>query len=121
MATAALGTALVAGFMFQNITEGLRVIAPLVKVEPGLLTLAPLGLVGGAPAVVGAWVGGLVSSESLSVLFLAVGAGAVSQAAYEIGRERVWREAAGRERPLAVFGGMAAGMLALFVTGGVIE
>ena len=121
LGAAALGTFLVVGFIIQNITEGLGIIVPLAKDEPRLRTLALLGLVGGAPAIVGAWVGGLVSSEPLSVLFLAVGAGAVFQVAYEIGREMVWKEAATRERPLAAFGGVLAGMLVLYVTGGVIK
>ena len=118
---AALGTFLVVGFITQNITEGLGIIVPLAKDQPRLRTLALLGLVGGAPAIVGAWVGGLVSSAPLSVLFLAIGAGAVFQVAYEIGREMVWKKAAARERPLAAFGGVLAGMLVLYVTGVVIK
>ena len=118
---AALGTFLVVGFIIQNITEGLGIVVPLARDKPRLRTLALLGLVGGAPAIVGAWVGGLVSSASLSVLFLAVGAGAVFQVAYEIGREMVFKEAAARERPLAAFGGVLAGMLVLYVTGVVIK
>jgi len=76
-------------------------------------------LVGGAPAIVGAWVGGLVHSPPLSILFLAIGAGAVLQVAYEIARKMVWggKGAALRERPLFAFGGVLAGMTVLYVTG----
>ena len=118
---AALGTFLVVGFIIQNITEGLGIVVPVAKDRPPLRTLALLGLVGGAPAIVGAWVGGLVYSQPLSVLFLAIGAGAVFQVAYEIGREMVWKGGPVRDKPLAVFGGVLTGMLVLYVTGVVIK
>ena len=118
---AALGTFLVVGFIIQNITEGLGIVVPVARDKPSLRSLALLGLIGGAPAIVGAWVGGLVHSQALSVLFLAIGAGAVFQVAYEIGREMVWKDAPGRQRPLAAFGGVLAGMLVLYVTGVAIK
>ena len=59
---AALGTLLVVGFMLHNTTEGLAIVAPLAKERPSLRQLAWLGFIGGAPTVVGAWVGGLVYS-----------------------------------------------------------
>jgi zinc transporter ZupT len=116
---AALGTFLVIGFIIQNITEGLGIVVPIAKDSPPLRALAWLGLVGGAPAIVGAWVGGLVHSPPLSILFLAIGAGAVLQVAYEIARKMVWggKGAALRERPLFAFGGVLAGMTVLYVTG----
>jgi zinc transporter ZupT len=70
-----LGTFLVIGFFIQNITEGLAVIAPILRVRPGIGQLALLDFVGGAPAVVGAWIGGFAPSPTLAVLFLAIGAG----------------------------------------------
>ena len=114
---AALGTFLVVGFIIQNITEGLGIIVPIAKDSPPLRKLAWLGLIGGAPAIVGAWVGGLVHSPPLSILFLSIGAGAVFQVAFEIARKLVWGGAALRERPLFAFGGVLAGMLVLYVTG----
>ena len=114
---AALGTFLVVGFIIQNITEGLGIIVPIAKDSPSLRKLAWLGLIGGGPAIIGAWVGGLVHSPALSILFLAIGAGAVFQVAYEIARKLVWGGAALRERPLFAFGGVLAGMLVLYVTG----
>jgi zinc transporter ZupT len=118
---AALGTFLVIGFIIQNITEGLGIVVPIARDKPPVRTLALLGLVGGAPAILGAWVGGLVYSQPLSVLFLAIGAGAVFQVAYEIGREMVWKNASTRQMPLAAFGGVLAGMLVLYITGVVIK
>ena len=114
---AALGTFLVVGFIIQNITEGLGIVVPIAKDSPPLRTLAWLGLLGGVPAIIGAWVGGLVHSPPLSILFLSIGAGAVFQVAYEIGRKLVWGGSALRQRPLFAFGGVLAGMLVLYITG----
>ena len=118
---ATLGTFLVVGFIIQNITEGLGIVVPLANDRPPLRTLAFLGLIGGAPAIVGAWVGGLVNVQALSVLFLAIGAGAVFQVAYAIGRQMVWNNASARARPMTTFGGVLAGMLVLYLTGVVIK
>jgi zinc transporter ZupT len=118
---AALGTFLVVGFIIQNITEGLGIIAPIARDRPALRTLALLALIGGGPAIAGAWIGGLLYSMGWSVLFLAIGAGAVFQVAYQIGREMIWRKAAELDRPWAAFAGVMAGMLALYLTGLVIK
>lgn len=114
---AALGTFLVIGFIIQNVTEGLGIVVPIARDRPSLRSLAALGFIGGAPAIAGAWIGGLVQSQALSVLFLAIGAGAVFQVAYEIGRELVWKGSAWRQRPLVAFQGVLAGMLVLYLTG----
>jgi ZIP family zinc transporter len=116
---ATLGTFLVVGFIIQNLTEGLGIIAPIAKERPSLRSLALLGLIGGGPAIAGAWIGGLFSSQPLAVLFLAIGAGAVFQVAYTLGREMVW--GAKREAPFTVFGGVMTGMLLLYVTGLIIK
>ena len=118
---AALGTFLVVGFIIQNITEGLGIIVPISKDKPTIGSLASLGLIGGGPAIVGAWVGGLVYSQPLSVLFLAIGAGAVFQVAYQISRQMIWREMAKRHTPVTVFAGVLTGMLTLYVTGVAIK
>jgi zinc transporter ZupT len=118
---AALGAFLVIGFIIQNITEGLGVVVPISKDQPSIHSLALLGLVAGAPAIVGAWVGGLISSPVLSVLFLAIGAGAVYQVAYQIGRQMIWKDAAQQPMPVTAFMGITAGMLILYVTGLVIK
>ena len=118
---AALGTFLVVGFIIQNITEGLGIIVPISKDKPTIRSLALLGLIGGGPAIVGAWIGGLVYSQPLSVLFLAIGAGAVFQVAYEIGRQMIWKEVAKRQISVTVFAGVLTGMLTLYVTGVVIK
>ena len=118
---AALGTFLVIGFIIQNITEGLGIVVPISRDRPALRTLALLAVIGGGPAIAGAWIGGLLYSQPLSVLFLAIGAGAVFQVAYQIGRQMIWSGAAERQRPWAAFAGVLVGMLMLYLTGVVIK
>lgn len=114
---AALGTFLVVGFTIQNITEGLGIIVPISKDKPPIRSLVLLGVIGGAPAIIGAWVGGLVYSRPLSVLFLAIGAGALFQVAYQIGRQMIWKKMAEPRIPIRVFLGVLTGMLTLYFTG----
>jgi ZIP family zinc transporter len=112
----ALGTFLVIGFILQNITEGLGILAPIVKDRPSWRRLAMMGVIGGGPAVIGAWVGGFTYSQPLAVLFLAIGAGAVFEVAYEVFK-LIRTSGAKNPRPLTVFSGVTAGMLLLYVTG----
>jgi hypothetical protein len=117
---AALGTFLVIGFTLQNITEGLGIIAPILKDRPPLATLAWMGVIGGAPAILGGWVGGLSYSNTLAVVFLAIGAGAVFEVGYEIAK-LIQKDAERRPMPLTIFAGVTAGMLLLYVTGLLIK
>lgn len=117
---AALGAFLVIGFIIQNITEGLGIIAPIVKDRPQWLNLLVLGLIGGGPAIVGAWIGGLSYSQVLAVLFLSIGAGAVFQVAYQISK-MIQRDSTKRPMPFTLFAGILAGMAVLYLTGLVIK
>lgn len=117
---AALGTFLVIGFIIQNITEGLGIIAPIVKDQPSWRNLTLLGVIGGAPAILGAWIGGLSFSLPLSILFLAVGAGAVFQVAWEIAK-LIRKDAVKRPMPATIFAGVVAGMILLYTTGLLIK
>jgi zinc transporter, ZIP family len=117
---AALGTFLVIGFIIQNITEGLGIIAPVLRDRPSWSSLVYMGLIGGAPAVIGAWVGGLTFSQPLAVLFLAIGAGAVFEVVYEIGK-LIQKDTTKRPMPATVFAGVTVGMLLLYVTGLLIK
>jgi len=117
---AALGTFLVIGFIIQNITEGLGIIAPVLRDRPSLRNLALMGIIGGVPAIIGAWVGGLSFSQPLAVVFLAIGAGAVFEVVYEIAK-LIQKDAAKNPMPLTIFAGVTAGMLMLYVTGLLIK
>jgi zinc transporter ZupT len=116
----ALGTFLVVGFIIQNITEGLGIIAPVLRDRPGIKNLAWMGLIGGGPAIIGAWIGGFSPSPFLAVLFLAIGAGAIFQVIYEISK-LIQKDTARESMPMTVFSGVLTGMLVLWVTGLLIK
>jgi len=116
----ALGTFLVVGFIIQNITEGLGIIAPILKDRPSIGQLTWLGLIGGGPAILGAWIGGFTPSPFLAVLFLAIGTGAIFQVAVEIWK-MVQRDNEKQPMPLHTFSGVLVGMLMLWVTGILIK
>ena len=113
---AALGTFLVIGFIVQNVTEGLGIIAPILRDRAPLGKLALMGLIAGLPANLGCYLGGFNYYKPLAVLFFAIGAGAVFQVAWEIGK-LIMKDNAKTPRPIAAFGGLLAGMAALWVTG----
>lgn len=112
----ALGSFLVVGFIIQNITEGLGIIAPVLRDRPGYSHLALMGLVGGLPAVFGAWLGGFSPSPTLAVFFLAIGTGAIFQVVYEVAK-LIRQDTAKEAVPTTVFLGVLAGMLLLWITG----
>jgi zinc transporter ZupT len=116
---AALGSFLVIGFTLHNITEGIGIVAPLVRNEtPSLKTFAGLVLLAGGPAILGTWIGGLAFSPLLATIFLSLGAGAILQVVWEVGRLLV-REAQRQEQPTLSwlnFAGLAAGVLIMYLT-----
>ena len=83
----ALGTLLIVGFTLHNTTEGIAIVAPLARTKVRVLDLAQLGLIGGLPTIAGAWLGGLLYSPVIAVVFLAVGAGAIAQVVAQIARQ----------------------------------
>lgn len=116
----ALGTFLVVGFIIQNITEGLGIIAPVLRDRPGISKLAWMGLIGGGPAIIGAWIGGFTPSPFLAVLFLAIGAGAIFEVVYEIAK-LIQKDTQREAMPMTVFSGVLTGMMLLWVTGLMIK
>jgi zinc transporter ZupT len=116
---AALASFLVIGFTLHNITEGVGIAAPLTKAErPKLITFVLLALLAGAPAILGTWIGGLAFSPFLAVLFLSVGAGAILQVIYEVGK-MLWRDAERQGMPAVSwvnFAALTAGVLIMYVT-----
>ena len=113
----ALGSFLIVGFMVHNITEGLGIAAPIAEgSRASLARLAALALIAGAPAIVGAWIGGFLTSDVLGVLFFAIAAGAALQVVIEVGRY-VARKAPGGLRSGWVGGGFLAGVAVMYLTG----
>ncbi|MGH3074555.1 MAG: divalent cation transporter, partial [Gaiellales bacterium] len=114
----ALGAFLIVGFMVHNVTEGLGIAAPVAegaaRISPG--RLAGLALVAGAPAVLGAWIGGFLTNDLLAVLFFAMAAGAALQVVVEVGRY-VARRAPGGLTSGPVVGGYLVGIVAMYATG----
>jgi zinc transporter ZupT len=111
-----LGTFLIVGFMIHNVTEGLGIAAPVAKTRVTVLVLAGLALVAGAPAILGAWIGGYTSNDVLGALFFAIAAGAAFQVVVEVGRY-VARKAPGGLTSGYAIGGFLAGIAAMYVTG----
>lgn len=114
---AALGTMLIVGFMLHNTTEGLAIVAPLGRERPSIATLVRLGMIGGAPTIAGAWLGGLFYSPLFGVLCLGLGAGAIAQVVLQIasqiagGQSLSERFASG-----PVLSGLLAGFAAMYAT-----
>ena len=111
----ALGAALVVGFALHNTTEGIAVVAPLTEQRPRPLQLLALGLVAGAPAVLGAVLGGAVNNAELSAFLLGIGVGAIVQVIVQI--LPAVRERTGAALDPIVLGGVATGLLVMFGTG----
>ena len=112
----ALGAALIVGFALHNTTEGLAIVAPVARDRSARLRrLVILGLVAGAPAVLGAWIGASAYQPALAALMFGVGAGAIAQVIVQITPQI--RDGAGRVlHPLAVWG-LLAGLAVMFGTG----
>jgi ZIP family zinc transporter len=68
---------LVIGFGLLNITEGFGITGPIVTLQPSWRLLGMLGLIGGGPTLVGTMIGYQFTSVAVSVLFLALAAGAI--------------------------------------------
>lgn len=141
----ALGASLIVGFALHNTTEGLAIVAPVAglgsdarggeavggdrtrrtvsspvakggqAVKASLPRLAGLGLLAGAPAILGTWIGASAFNPSVAALLFGLGAGAIAQVIVQIAPSL--RDAGGRLlNPLAA-SGMAVGVLLMYATG----
>lgn len=113
----ATGALLIIGFMIHNLTEGIAVVAPVVRTRMGgagggasWWHLAGLGILAGAPTILGSSLGAFAPSPVLAVLFLSIGAGAVFQVVIEIVGQM--RRAAARTAEVAPAASGAAGLAA---------
>ena len=115
---AALGSLLIIGFTLHNTTEGVAIVAPLARERVRIADFIRLGLIGGVPTIVGAWLGGLVYSPVWSVLFLAIGAGAIAQVVLQVSRQMAGGEPLARYLATTpVMAGLFAGFAIMYVTG----
>jgi ZIP family zinc transporter len=111
----ALGAALVVGFAIHNTTEGLAIVAPVAKERPRVARLALLGLIAGAPAIAGAWIGASAFDPNLAAFMFGLGVGAIARVVVQIAPQV--RDRAGRLlHPLAA-SGLVAGLALMYVTG----
>lgn len=137
---AALGAFLIAGFAIHNTTEGVAIAAPVARagrgggggggalppIAPLVPRLAALGAIAGAPAILGAWIGGFAYSPLSAVIFLSVGIGAIFQVSYAVlswvrsmGGPPATAAGAAGATPFpgpAAAAGIAAGMAVMYLT-----
>jgi ZIP family zinc transporter len=111
----ALGAFLVVGFAIHNTTEGLAIVAPLRDGRPSLGRLLGLGLIAGAPAILGAWIGAAAFDPSLGALLFGVGVGAIVRVIVQIAP--VMRDDDGRYLTPTTVAGILAGIAVMYLTG----
>ena len=111
----ALGAFLVVGFAIHNTTEGLAIVAPMARGRATLGRLVMLGLIAGAPAVLGAWIGAGAYNASMAAFLFGFGAGAIVQVIVTLAPSV--RDDEGRLLYPAAVAGILGGMALMFGTG----
>jgi ZIP family zinc transporter len=119
----ALATLLVIGFALHNATEGFGIVAPLAADldatgavrRPSWGFLLTMALIGGGPTFIGTAIGHGFTSEPVSVIFLTLAAGSIIYVVCQL-----LGVAAKAKRPDLLAYGLLVGMLAGFVTDGVV-
>ena len=106
---------LIVGFALHNTTEGIAIAAPMSRGKLMLGKLAIMGMIAGTPAIFGAWIGGFAYSPFTSVIFLAIGAGAIFQVILVL-MKWIQKENDGNLSNLSVVSGFALGMLVMYIT-----
>jgi zinc transporter ZupT len=112
----AVGALLVLGFTVHNLTEGVAIVAPVVHSKFRWHHLLWLGLLAGAPTILGACLGAFTYSEVWSVVFLSVGAGAVFQVVIEITASFV-KDSPGTFATAHTVAGFICGLAVMYLTG----
>jgi len=115
MGSIAFSTFLIVGFALHNTTEGIAIAAPMSRGKLMIGKLAAMGIIAGSPAIFGAWIGGFVYSPFTSVIFLAIGAGAIFQVIVVI-MKWIQEESNQSLSTIAVVSGIAVGMLVMYLT-----
>ena len=115
MGSIAFSTFLIVGFALHNTTEGLAIAAPMSRGKLMLGKLFAMGIIAGSPAIFGAWIGGFAYSPFTSVIFLAVGAGAIFQVIFVISKW-IQDESNNNLSNMYVVSGFAIGMSVMYLT-----
>ena len=111
----AFSTFLIVGFAIHNTTEGIAIAAPMSRGKLMVGKLALMGLIAGTPAIFGALIGGFAYSPFTSVIFLAVGAGAIFQVLFVI-LKWIHEENNGDLSNIAAVSGFGVGMSVMYLT-----
>jgi len=112
-----MGTLLVIGFTVHNLTEGVAVVAPVVRSKFKWIHLLWMGLLAGAPTIAGTMFGAFAYDALWAVLFLAIGAGAIIQVVIEITRYQIRQAGAQSLVEGYSLAGFAAGLAVMYTTG----
>ena len=114
----ALSTFLIIGFATHNTTEGLAIAAPLTKSKAKIFKMIGLGLIAGVPAIFGCWVGGFSFSPLFTLIFLAIGAGAIFQVVLSI--FQYMNEKSDILSNASLFAGVSGGLIVMYLTSVII-
>ena len=114
----ALSTFLIVGFATHNTTEGLAIAAPLTNSKAKIAKMVGLGLIAGAPAIFGCWVGGFSFSPLFTLIFLAIGAGAIFQVVISI--FHYMKDKSDLLSNTSLFAGMSVGLIVMYLTSVII-
>ena len=114
----ALSTFLIVGFATHNTTEGLAIAAPLTNSKARIAKMIGLGLIAGAPAIFGCWVGGFSFSPLFTLIFLAIGAGAIFQVVISI--FQYMKDKSDLLSNTSLFAGVSVGLIVMYLTSVII-
>ena len=114
----ALSTFLIVGFATHNTTEGLAIAAPLTNSKAKIAKMIGLGLIAGTPAIFGCWVGGFSFSPLFTLIFLAIGAGAIFQVVISI--FQYMKDKSNLLSNTSLFAGVSVGLIVMYLTSVII-
>ena len=114
----ALSTFLIVGFATHNTTEGLAIAAPLTNSKAKIAKMVGLGLIAGTPAIFGCWVGGFSFSPLFTLIFLAIGAGAIFQVVISI--FQYMKDKSDLLSNTSLFAGVSVGLIVMYLTSVII-
>lgn len=79
-------TLLVIGFLLHNVTEGPTIVAAIARdaEAPPIRHFALMGTLAGGTVIIGGWIGSLLVSPLVGVLFFAIAIGAIAQVILEV-------------------------------------